>query len=124
MVSAQAPATAQSYPFIGATPNPVQVNQYTLIHVGVSQQLVNVNMGCTDLSITIQRPDGGTDVIDGIKTDSTGGTGATYLPTMIGTYVAQLHFPNQTITPDKFFFGIPFGLWRPIFFILNVKVDG
>ena len=99
-VSAQDPPTAPSYPFIGATPNPVQVNQYVLFHVGIAQQLASTSHGWTDLSITITRPDGQIDTIEGIRTDSTGGTGAVYLPTMVGTYTAQLHFPDQEITPE------------------------
>ena len=92
--------TQATYPFLGVVPNPVGVNQVVLFHTGIFQQLRNVNMGWQDLSIIIERPDGQTDVIDGIKTDSTGGTGKTYTPTQTGTYYCHTHFPEQVITED------------------------
>ena len=97
----------KTYPFIGATPNPVTVNQPVLFHVGISQQLTNVALGWEDLSVTILRPDGQTETISNIRTDSTGGTGVMYMPTMIGTYTVQTNFPEQTIYVQPFF--SPFG---------------
>ncbi len=93
----------KSYPFIGATPNPVGVNQQVLLHVGISQQLSDASMGWEGLSVTIIRPDGQTDTISNIRTDSTGGTGRNYVPTMVGTYQLQTHFPEQTIYIQPFF---------------------
>ena len=95
-------ATAQitTYVFIGATPNPVGVGQEVLLHVGITQQLVSPEMGWEGLSITIERPDGQTDTISNIKTDATGGTGRTYIPTMEGTYYLQSHFPAQNTTDN------------------------
>jgi hypothetical protein len=95
--------TVQSYPFIGATPNPVGVNQAVLLHVGISQQLSSSDMGWEGLSVTIVRPDGQTDTISNIRTDSTGGTGRNYVPTMVVTYQLQTHFPEQTIYIQPFF---------------------
>ena len=96
------PATAQetqtTYPFLGVVPNPVGVNQWILLHVGIFQQLSSVKMGWQDLYITIEKPDGTTDTISGINTDSTGGTGRTYMPTETGTYYLTAHFPEQVIT--------------------------
>jgi len=93
-------ATAQdrkaSYAFIGATPNPVGVNQETLLHIGITEQKQNeAHGGWFDMSVTIERPDGKTDTIDGVTTDSTGGTGRTYVPDIEGTYYLQTHFPAQ-----------------------------
>jgi hypothetical protein len=34
-------------------------------------------------------------------TDSTGGTGTVYVPTMTGNYTFQTHFPAQRLTPEK-----------------------
>ncbi len=114
LIVAVPPATAQAntqvtYPFLGVVPNPVGVNQYILLHVGIFQQLSSVKMGWTDISITIERPDGQTDTISDIKTDSTGGTGRTYLPTQTGTYYLQAHFPEQVIEEGKTAPGIPLG---------------
>ncbi len=113
LIVAIPPAAAQetqtTYPFLGVVPNPVGVNQYILLHVGIFQQLSSVKMGWTDISITIERPDGQTDTISDIKTDSTGGTGRTYLPTQTGTYYLQAHFPEQVIEEGKTAPGIPLG---------------
>lgn len=93
--SALAQDTKQSFAYIGVTPNPVGVNQEVLLHVGSTEQLQQEADGYEDLSVTIERPDGETDTIDNIRTDSTGGTGRTYVPTMEGTYYVQSHFPAQ-----------------------------
>ena len=85
----------QTYPYISAVPNPVQVNQPVLFHVGISAQTSNVALGWEGLSITIERPDGRTDTLSDITTDSTGGTGVPYTPDMIGKYIVQGHFPEQ-----------------------------
>jgi len=97
MPSAIAQETRATYPFLGAVPNPVGINQPVLFHVGIFLQLGSVEMGWEGLSITIERPDGQIDTIDNIRTDSTGGTGAMYTPTMTGTYYCQTHFPEQEL---------------------------
>jgi len=101
--------TRTTYPFLGVVPNPVGVNQMILLHVGIFQQLSSAKMGWEDMSITIERPDGQTDTISDIKTDSTGGTGKTYTPTITGTYYLTAHFPQQTITETKTAPGIAIG---------------
>jgi outer membrane protein assembly factor BamB len=107
--SAAAQGTQVTYPFIGAVPNPVGINQVIVLHTGIFQQLSQVQMGWTDISISILRPDGQTDYITGIKTDSTGGTGTTYTPTLVGTYTLQTHFPEQVLTAEKTAPGLPIG---------------
>jgi len=99
-VNAQS-VTQTTYPFIGAVPNPVGVNQAVLLHVGIFQQLQTAQMGWEDLSVSIIKPDGSTDTLSGIKTDSTGGTGRVFTPTQVGTYKVQLNFPSQEITATK-----------------------
>jgi outer membrane protein assembly factor BamB len=93
-------ATAQitTYPYIGAVPNPAGVGQDVLLHIGNLQQLNSAEQGWEGLSVTIERPDGDTDTIDDIRTDSTGGTGRTYVPDIEGTYYLQTHFPTQNLT--------------------------
>jgi hypothetical protein len=84
-----------SYAYLGVLPNPIGVGQQVLFHVGITRQLSLVGMGWEDLSITIEKPDGTTDTISGITTDSTGGTGRQYVPNMAGNYTVQGHFPQQ-----------------------------
>jgi len=102
-------STMKTYAFIGAMPNPVGVGQETLLHIGITQQLSLVSMGWDDLSVTITKPDGTTETISNIRTDSTGGTGRVFIPTMVGNYTLQTHFPEQTITETKTSPGIPLG---------------
>jgi len=102
--------TSQSYAFIGATPNPVGVNQEVLLHIGVTQQLSSHEQGWEGLSVTIERPDGKTDVISDIRTDATGGTGRNYVPDMVGSYYLQTHFPTQTAVFTPFMFGSPYNV--------------
>jgi len=107
--AATAQESRKSYPFLGAVPNPVGVNQQVLFHVGIFQQLSSAGQGWDDLSITIERPDGETDTIGDIRTDSTGGTGVVYTPTMTGTHYCQTHFPQQVVEEGKVPPGVPLG---------------
>lgn len=96
-----AQATMVTYPYIGATPNPVGIGQETLLHVGITQQLQTQTMGWEGLTVTITRPDNTAETLGPFKTDSTGGTGAVYVPTMVGNYTLQTHFPEQVTTAEK-----------------------
>ena len=98
---ANAQGTRASYAFIGATPNPVGIGQETLLHVGITQQLQRVQMGWEGLTVTIEKPDGKTETLGPIRTDSTGGTGVGYVPTMAGNYTLRTHFPEQVTTSEK-----------------------
>jgi len=93
--NAQSTGTCTTYAFVGATPNPIGVGQETLLWVGISAQLSTASLGWVGLSLTIEKPDGTTETISDIRTDSTGGTGRVYKPTMAGTYYIQTHFPEQ-----------------------------
>jgi len=85
-----------TYPFIGAMPNPVGVNQEVLLHVGITEQLSRVDYGWEGLTVTITRPDETTETLTDIRTDATGGTGKVYTPTMVGKYTLVTNFPAQT----------------------------
>jgi hypothetical protein len=93
-------ATAQTptYAYINCVPNPVGVNQEVLLHIGITQQLNSAEQGWEDLTVTVTRPDNTTETLGPYKTDSTGGTGDVYIPTMEGTYTLQTHFPAQNGT--------------------------
>ena len=101
--------TRATYAYIGAVPNPVGVGQEVLLHIGVMSQLSSVEMGWEGLSVTIERPDGKTDTISNIRTDSTGGTGRTYVPDVAGNYTLQTHFPEQVTESGKTAPGSPTG---------------
>ncbi|MFZ7137937.1 MAG: PQQ-binding-like beta-propeller repeat protein [archaeon] len=84
-----------TYAFIGATPNPVGVNQEVLLHVGITDYLLAAEDGFEGLTVTVEKPDGSSETLGPIRTDSTGGTGWVYVPTMTGTYYMQTNFPEQ-----------------------------
>jgi outer membrane protein assembly factor BamB len=84
-----------SFAYIGAVPNPVGVNQQILLHVGITQYLESVFMQWHDITVTVTKPDGTTETLGPYSTDSTGGTGAVYIPNQVGTYTFQTHFPEQ-----------------------------
>jgi hypothetical protein len=100
----------KSFAYIGALPNPAGVGQEVLLHVGIFQPLQNFVMGWEGLSVTITKPDGTTDTISNIRTDSTGGTGRVYVPDEAGIYTLQSHFPEQTTTNDNYGGGTPPGV--------------
>jgi len=89
--------TMKTYAFIGATPNPIGVGQEVLLHVGITLQVGTVSDGWEGLTVTVTRPDGTTETLGPIRTDSTGGTGFVYVPNMVGTYYVQTHFPEQIL---------------------------
>ena len=83
------------YPYINAMPNPVQVNQPVLFHVGSQYPASRPADGWNNLEVEITDPDGTITMITGLTTDLTGGTGAQYTPTKVGTYTVRTHFPEQ-----------------------------
>ena len=87
--------TKKTYAYIGATPNPVGVGQETLIHVGITDYLANVKDGWKGLTVTVTKPDGTTQTLGPFNTDSTGGTGTVYVPSIAGKYYLQTNFPAQ-----------------------------
>jgi outer membrane protein assembly factor BamB len=98
---AQETPTRYSFVYLGAVPNPVGVGQEVLLHIGSPHALQTAVMGWEDLTVTVTRPDGNNETLGPFKTDSTGGTGGVYVPTMAGNYTLQAHFPEQEVTADK-----------------------
>jgi hypothetical protein len=87
--------TKKTYAIIGATPNPIGINQQVLLHIGCTDYLVVQSDGWEGLTVTVTKPDGSTETLGPFRTDSTGGTGTIYTPSMVGTYTLQTHFPGQ-----------------------------
>jgi len=109
IVNAQEPATRRTYAYIGAIPNPVGVNQEVLLHFGITHPTTWPQTGWENLTITIERPDGEVETLGPYNTDFTGGTGRVYVPTMVGTYKIQVHFPEQVITVRSGTYNTPAG---------------
>ena len=83
------------YPYINAVPNPVTVNTPTLFHVGSVYPTRRGTGQWAGLVVEIQDPNGATITLPPVDTDSTGGTGVPFTPTMVGTYKVRTHFPEQ-----------------------------
>ncbi len=106
-IQTSAAVTMKTYPHIGAMPNPIGVGQETLLHVGISAQSAWPQVGWEGLTVTVTKPDNTTQTLGPFTTDTTGGTGTTYTPTMVGTYYLQTNFPEQICENNAA--GIPAG---------------
>jgi outer membrane protein assembly factor BamB len=88
----------KTYAFLGVTPDTVGVGQSVLLHLGISDTTMWPQSGWTGLTVKVNRPDGSTETLGPFSTDTTGGTGAVYTPTMTGNYTFQTIFPEQKNT--------------------------
>ena len=88
-------SNVKTYPFINATPNPVQVGTETLLHLGITRPLLFATQGWTGLTVTVTKPDNTTQTLGPFTTDSTGGTGTVLVPDEVGIYYLQTNFPAQ-----------------------------
>ncbi len=107
--SAQDATPKKTYAFIGTTPNPVGVGQEVLLHIGISEATAGTSFQWKGLTVTVTKPDNTTETLGPFSTDATGGTGSNYVPTMVGTYAFQTHFPAQNMAiPFAGFGAIPY----------------
>jgi outer membrane protein assembly factor BamB len=106
--AANAQSTRVTYAYCGIVPNPTGVGQTVTLHVGITHQTSHPQEGWVGLSVTVTDPDGTTETISGINTDTTGGTGVSYTPSKTGTYYFQTHFPEQVCEVD-----VGFGFFTP-----------
>ena len=75
-----------AFPYVNAVPNPTEVNTVVVIHVGSVYPTPNPPVpGWSGLTVEITKPDGSSETLGPINTDSTGGTGVIYTPTQVGT---------------------------------------
>lgn len=88
-------ASKKSYAIIGAVPNPIGVGQETLLTVGITEALQSKELQWKGLTVTVTKPDGTTETLGPFNTDSTGATGAIFVPSEVGEYTLQTHFPAQ-----------------------------
>ncbi len=84
---------AKTYPFVEAVPNPVGVNQRTLINFGLLNYL-NIDGDGWNVTLTITDPDGKTTTVDRM-TWSTGTVGYSFVPETTGTYILKCSFKES-----------------------------
>jgi hypothetical protein len=95
--TANAQATKNTFAIIGALPNPVGVGQETLILTGITHATAWPQPGWYNVTVTVTKPDGSTETLGPVTTDTTGMTGIDYTPDKVGTYYLQTNFPQQVI---------------------------
>ena len=101
-VSAQA-NVIDPFAYLNAVPNPVEINTVTVLHVGSVYPTPSQIGGWFGLTVEVTKPDGSTQIIGPINTDTTGGTGVVFTPTLIGTYTMRTHFPETTTTANGYY---------------------
>jgi hypothetical protein len=104
-------AKRTSFAFIDAVPNPVGVGQEVLIRFGISQLLGYPEDGWTGITVTIVKPDGTTQTLGPLRTDSTGGSATLFTPSVAGTYKLTTNFPEQAF--PQAFFDMERGIFTP-----------
>jgi outer membrane protein assembly factor BamB len=90
---ATAATGAKTYPFVEAVPNPVGVNQQTLINFGLINFLM-VDGDGWNVTLTITDPNGHVTTVDR-KTWSTGTVGYSFTPETTGTYILKCSFEES-----------------------------
>jgi hypothetical protein len=93
-----AQSSKSTYAYIGAVPNPVGVNQETVIHFGITENLPNATDAFTGLKVKVTKPDTTVETLGPFSTDSMGGASTVYVPTTAGNYSLQATFPSQTVS--------------------------
>jgi outer membrane protein assembly factor BamB len=92
---ANATNTKTTYSVCSVQPAIAGVGQQCLIWYGITDMMNWPSTGFNGLTVTVTRPDGTTETLGPLKTDLTGSGGASYVPTMVGNYTFQSHFPEQ-----------------------------
>ena len=93
--TANAQRTYTTQPLIEAIPNPVGVNQITLINFGLLNYL-NIEGDGWNVTVIVTKPDGTTEELGPFMTWSTGNAGYYYTPDQVGTYDLQTVFEEAT----------------------------
>jgi hypothetical protein len=93
-----------TYVYVGASPNPVGVNQQVLLVMWTAQIPPDIGeqtglipggrAAWYNVAINVTKPDGTTETLVIAKTDPVGGSYVAYVPTTVGTYYAQAIFPE------------------------------
>jgi outer membrane protein assembly factor BamB len=96
-------ASAANYPnyaYVTVSPNPVGVNQDTLVVAWLDRLPLLYPNGTEtsweNLRIEITTPSGDKETISNIHTDAIGSTFTSYTPKQVGNYTFQMSFPGQT----------------------------
>ena len=99
------PAHALELPtilIINVSPNPAGTGQSVYVAAYTTNPPPTANRMMGDrwegMTVEVTHPDGTKETLGPYHSDSTGGIGITYTPTMIGNYTFQAFFPGQNLT--------------------------
>lgn len=92
---AQAQTTMKTYAISDSIPNPIGLGESTLLKVGITQAAPSASFGWSGITITVIKPDGTTQTLGPVTTDSTGSTYISYTPDQVGTYNLTTNVPQQ-----------------------------
>ena len=91
----------QTWAFISASPNPDGLGQTITLGFWLQQPPNTANGPYGDrwegMKINVVKPDGTNETLGPFRSDDTGGTFTTYVPTLLGNYSFQMIFPGQTL---------------------------
>ncbi|MEM2721526.1 MAG: hypothetical protein QXK36_06275, partial [Candidatus Bathyarchaeia archaeon] len=94
---AHAQAKRKSYAMCVVNAKVIGVNQEVLVLVGMAFPTAYPQTGWKGLYLYVERPDGIVEKLGPFDTDTTGCTGVTYTPRMVGKYYFQTYFPEQIV---------------------------
>jgi hypothetical protein len=103
------------FAYVGAYPNPIGVNQIALVTYRVDQPGGGLNVytgGFNGSSVTITKPDGTTETKSNLPMDPTSSGWFTYVPTEVGTYTFQMHFPGAEYTVEGPWYNPGLTTWK------------
>ena len=90
-----------TYAYIQVFPSPIGVGQQLYIFTWLDKYPPTASGQYgdrwEDITITVWKPDGSTEVLGPFTSDPVGTVFARYTPTMTGTYQFQMHFPKQVL---------------------------
>jgi hypothetical protein len=92
---ASAQMTMKTYAISDAIPNPIGLGESTLLKVGITQSAPSASYGWSGITITVIKPDGTTQTLGPVTTDSTGSTYIPYTPDQVGSYNLTTNVPQQ-----------------------------
>jgi len=106
------PWTIPTYAYIKASPDTIGVNQTAYLSFWIDKMppavLGSYGPRWHDMTVTIEKPDGTTELLGTYDSDGVGGAWDSYVPDQIGTYIFEFSFPEQVAIEENMYpYGMP-----------------
>ena len=107
------PWTISTYAYISAEPNPVGVGQTAYVNFWIDKvppaSVGNYGVHWHNMTITMTKPDGNTQIMGPFESDAVGGAWAQFTPDQVGTYKFVGNFPGQVaVLENPYPYAVPF----------------